>query len=171
MAAWIARGGPAVMTAMLLGVLGTAIGLGAPYLFKLWQQAAADRADSPPTAVDPRTPLVRRDSLPAAQGQSLGPAGLNRKLLRKFHGVSVKPGPHACPAVLELAGQRFLPAEAPAVPLKACDVQKCQCAYSHHGDRRDQEDRRSGWGTYGGFVPSVPGGNRRGKARERRRRA
>ena len=159
------------MTAMLWGVLGAAIGLGAPYLFKLWQQAAANRADSPPTAVAPRTPLVRRDSLPAAQGQSEGPAGLNRKLLRKFHGVSVKPGQHACAAVQALAGQRFLPAEVPAVPLKACDVQKCQCAFSHHGDRRDQEDRRSGWGGYGGFVPSIPGGNRRAKARERRRRA
>ena len=171
MAVWIAWGGTAVMTAVLWGVLGAAIGLGAPYLFRLWQQTAADRADSPPTAVAPRAPLGHADSLPAARGQSQAPAGLNRKLLRKFHGVSVRPGPHACPAVLELAGQRFLPAEAPAVPLKACAVQKCQCAYGHHGDRRDQEDRRSGWGTYGGFVPSVPGGNRRGKARERRRRA
>ena len=159
------------MNAMLWGVLGAAIGLAAPYFFRLWQQFAADRADTPPTATAPRAPAVHGDSPPAAAGQFPAPAGRNRKLSRKFHGVSVKPGAHACAAVRALASQRFLPEEVPAVPLRACDAQKCQCAYGHHGDRRNAEDRRFGWGTFGGFVPSIPGGNRRGKARERRRRA
>ena len=170
MAVWIARSGTAVMTAVLWGVLGTAIGLGLPYLLRLWQRTAADRADSPPTAVAPRAPRVPRENLPAGQSPSQAPTGLNRKLTRKFHGVSVKPGQQACAAAKGLAGQRFLPEEVPAVPLKACDLQKCQCAYSHHGDRRGKEDRRFGWGTFGGFIPSIPGGNRRAKARERRSR-
>lgn len=158
------------MSAVLWAVLGVAIGLGAPLLFRLWQRTAADRADTPPTAVAPPSPLVRREFLATTPRQSQAQAGLNRKLSRKFHGVSVKPGQHACAAVQALADQRYLPEEAPGLPLAACDVQKCQCAFSHHGDRRDQEDRRSGWGTYGGFVPSIPGGNRRAKARERRAR-
>ena len=117
----------------------------------------------------------RRGRPGPAPGADLGPPlaaqsprGLNRKQTRKFHGVSVKPGLHACKAVQELVGQRFLPDEAPAMPLAACDQAKCQCAYSHHGDRRDREDRRSGWGTFGGFAPSIPGGNRRAKSLDRR---
>lgn len=149
--------------------LGTAIGLGGPLLYHfLWQRGAADRGDPLPTAPRETTrasPLARPSArTPIAKA----PAGLNRKQTRKFHGVSVKPGPHACPAAQQLAGQRFLPHEAPAMPLAGCDQAKCQCAYSHHGDRRDREDRRSGWGTFGGFTPSIPGGNRRAKSPDRR---
>ena len=157
------------MSAILWASLGTAIGLGAPLLFRLWQRSAADRADTPPTATVPcpgaRSPAETR-TRPAAGAKS--PAGLNRKLTRKFHGVSVKPGLQSCQAVQALVGRRFLPDEAPAMPLAACDQSRCQCAYSHHGDRRDREDRRSGWGTFGGFTPSIPGGNRRAKSPDRR---
>jgi hypothetical protein len=159
------------MSGMLWAVLGTALGLMAPVLFRLWQRNGADRSAGPPGTGAPRTPPGRRESLAVAQRQSQAPAGLNRKLSRKFHGVSVKPGQHACAAVHALADQRYLPDEVPALPLAACDLQKCQCTLSHHGDRRDREDRRSGWGTYGGFLPTIPGGNRRAKARERRGRA
>lgn len=160
------------MSGILWASLGAAIGLGAPLLFRLWQRSAADRADTPPTAA--RRPA--RGPAPAVARQAAGaapraPAGLNRKQTRRFHGVSVRPCPHACQAAQALAGQRFLPEEAPAMPLAGCDQAKCQCAYSHHGDRRDREDRRSGWGTFGGFTPSIPGGNRREKKRDRRSRS
>lgn len=160
------------MNGILWGSLGTVVGILAPLLFRLWQRSLTGSEDTLPTARAPRLgskPAPGKAPMPARhQPAPKSPTGLNRKLTRKFHGVSVKPGLHACKAVQELVGQRFLPHEAPAMPLAACDQQKCQCGYGHHGDRRDQEDRRSGWGTFGGFTPSVPGGNRRGKGRERR---
>jgi hypothetical protein len=148
--------------------LGAALGLGAPFLFRLWQRSAADRADVLPTAAP--SPARTRIPAPASARHppASPPAGLNRKQARRFHGVSVKPGQQACKAAQDLAGQRFLPDEAPAMPLAACDREKCQCGYSHHGDRRDREDRRSGWGTFGGFTPSIPGGNRRARSPDRR---
>jgi hypothetical protein len=168
------------MNGILWASLGAAIGMLAPLLFRIWQRGADGSADTPPTAVAPRpvrpavTARVQADTQAAAQStgrhQANGkpPTGLNRKQARKFHGVSVKPGHQACQAVRELVDQRFLPEEAPALPLAACDQSKCQCAYAHHGDRRDREDRRTGWGTFGGFTPSIPGGNRRAKSRDRR---
>jgi|CXWL01.1.fsa_nt_gi hypothetical protein len=152
------------MSGILWAVLGMAIGLLTPVLFLLWRRGVAETAGSPPAPR--RTPA----SVPN-RTQAQAPGGLKRRLARKFHGVSLKPGPHACAAVQALAGQRFLSDEAPPLPLSACDQQKCQCAYSHHANRRDQEDRRSGWGGFGGFTPTLPEGNRRAKKRERRSRA
>ncbi len=160
------------MNGILWAILGTSIGLVAPVLYRLWRQRDLDAGDSLPTALAPARTRTRT-SAPAttpiqAPGRTLG--GLKHKLARRFHGISLKPGRHACPNVQSLSGQRFLPEEAPSLPLAGCDQQKCQCAYSHHGDRRDAEDRRTGWGTFGGFTPTVTGGNRRGKGRERRAR-
>lgn len=150
------------MSGILLVILGVSVGVLTLFLWLRWRRNGTDAGESQPTATAPdrtRTP---------ARGQSPAPEGLKRRLARKFHGVSVKPGPGACAAARDLVGQRFLPEEAPAMPLAACDQQKCVCAYSHHASRRDAEDRRSGWGGFGGFTPTVPGGNRRGKGRERR---
>ncbi|MEQ1801712.1 MAG: hypothetical protein ABL989_07320 [Gammaproteobacteria bacterium] len=164
------------MNGILWASLGAIVGILAPLLFRMWQRGATGSADTLPTATAPRPARQQASARAQAAAQSTGrhqasakaPAGLNRKQTRKFHGVSVKPGPHACQAAQDLVGQRFLPDEAPAMPLAACDLTKCQCAYSHHGDRRDREDRRSGWGTFGGFTPSIPGGNRRAKHPDRR---
>lgn len=161
------------MNGILWASLGTVIGILAPFLFRAWRRAAAGSADTPPAAVAPRPAPGKVQAAAQSTGrqQVTGkpPSGLNRKQTRRFHGVSVKPGPHACEAAQALTGQRFLPDEAPAMPLAACDQTRCQCAYAHHGDRRDREDRRTGWGTFGGFTPSVPGGNRRAaKSRDRR---
>jgi len=149
------------MSGILWASLGAAIGLLAPLIFRLWQRGADSAAGPVASPVRPPAPAK-----PAATVKA--PAGLNRKQTRKFHGVTVKPGLHACTAVQALADQRFLPDEVPALPLAACDQSRCQCAYRHHGDRRDREDRRSGWGTFGGFTPSIPGGNRRAKTQDRR---
>ena len=159
------------MNGILWAVVGLAIGLLTPVLFLRWRRSMAETADVRPAAAVPlrsRTAVPHRDQ---TESKTQAPGSLKRRLARKFHGVSLRSGPHACAAVQALAGQRFLSDEAPPLPLSACDQQKCQCAYSHHANRRDQEDRRSGWGTFGGFTPTVPGGNRRGKSRDRRARA
>ncbi len=158
------------MNGILWASLGAAIGILVPLLFRLRQRRGTSVGGTLAAAATHQP--ARQPVKPAVTGRPpaahRSPAGLNRKLTRRFHGISVKPGPQACQAVQELAGQRFLPEEAPAVPLAACDQGRCQCAYAHHGDRREPEDRRSGWGTFGGFSPSIPGGNRRAKSPDRR---
>ena len=167
------------MNGILWAVLGTLAGLLAPVLYRHWRRQLNEAADSPPTALAPARRAVSAVAITGAiPGASAGPklaqpsasGNLKRRLARRFHGISLRSGPHGCQAVHDLKGQRFLADEAPALPLPGCGQQKCQCAYSHHVDRREQDDRRSGWGTFGGFTPTVPGGNRRGKSRERRGR-
>lgn len=158
------------MNGILWAVLGTSIGLAAPVLYRLWRQRALDAADSLPTAHAPARTRTAPPVATQAQPPGRGPGGLKQKLARRFHGISLKPGRPACRAIQGLTGQRYLPEEAPSLPLSGCDQQKCQCAYSHHGDRRDQEERRTGWGTFGGFTPTLSEGNRRGKGRDRRAR-
>ena len=167
------------MNGILWAVLGTLLGLLAPLLYRFWRRQADEAADSPATALAPARRAASTAAIPGAiNGAGPGPklahpsaaGSLKRRLARRFHGISLRSGPHGCQAVHDLKGQRFLADEAPVLPLPGCGQEKCQCAYSHHVDRREQEDRRSGWGTFGGFTPTVPGGNRRGKARERRDR-
>ena len=67
----------------------------------------------------------------------------------KFHAVSIKPGKYACSAANDIAGERFLAAEAPNLPLPGCDAAECECHFTHHNDRRTGKDRRS---------PFTPGG-------------
>jgi len=150
------------MSGILWTVLGVGIGFLTPVLFLRWRRGAAASLHS-------RTSVPNRAQVPTQTKTQARPSGgVKRRLALKFHGVSLKPGLDACTAVQRLAGQRFLPAEAPAMPVSGCDQQKCQCAYTHHGDRREQGDRRSGWGAFGGFSPKLPGANRRGKDRDRR---
>lgn len=59
----------------------------------------------------------------------------------EFHAVSVVPEPGCCEAVQKLAGQRFLSAEAPTLPLADCTAANCGCRYRHHADRRYHERR------------------------------
>ncbi len=61
---------------------------------------------------------------------------------KRFHGVSIRPTSGACRHVQAIAGKRFLPNEAPSLPLANCDVAYCGCRYEHHRDRRAQIDRR-----------------------------
>ena len=81
----------------------------------------------------------------------------------KYHAVSIKPGAYACRAATELAGQRFLAAEAPNIPLPACNAAECSCRFVHHKDRRSGKDRRSPF-TSGGLAATTGtfAGERRG---------
>ncbi|MHB8534582.1 MAG: hypothetical protein ACYDBW_03960 [Sulfuricaulis sp.] len=60
----------------------------------------------------------------------------------RFHAVTVRIRPGACPAVQAMAKSKFLAKEAPRLPLDECNAPTCQCEYRHHDDRRDDEDRR-----------------------------
>lgn len=61
---------------------------------------------------------------------------------KTFHGVSIRPTSGACRAAQLVANKRFLPNEAPALPLRECDVSYCGCRYEHYQDRRAHDDRR-----------------------------
>jgi len=59
-----------------------------------------------------------------------------RKADRKWHAVTVLPGPKACEAVGAHMGKRYLSTEAPRLPVAGCDAQCCDCRYRHFEDRR-----------------------------------
>ena len=81
----------------------------------------------------------------------------------RYHAVSIKPGAYACSAANEIAGQRFLAADAPNLPLPGCDAAECECHFTHHNDRRTGKDRRSPF-TSGGVAAATGtyAGERRG---------
>jgi len=59
-----------------------------------------------------------------------------------YHAVSVRlREASACDAVRALADERFLPNEAPSLPVEGCDAAVCKCTYRHHADRRDAPRR------------------------------
>jgi len=58
------------------------------------------------------------------------------------HGVSIRPGRHACERARTLSGKRFLARHAPKLPLEGCNTGDCACRYRHYEDRR-QRPRRS----------------------------
>ena len=54
-----------------------------------------------------------------------------------WHAVSVVASINACPAAVQMKSRRFLPAEAPPIPLPECAwTWRCKCVYRHHADRR-----------------------------------
>lgn len=54
----------------------------------------------------------------------------------------------ACPAVREMAGRRFLCAEAPLLPLPECTAETCTCRFERHADRRDGARRADETGVF-----------------------
>ncbi|HEU0224040.1 MAG TPA: hypothetical protein VFR29_01245 [Steroidobacteraceae bacterium] len=65
------------------------------------------------------------------------PGGNKTKSDRRWHAVSVKPGPGACEAATSGTTRRWLSREAPQLPLPGCDrPSQCHCTYQHHEDRR-----------------------------------
>jgi hypothetical protein len=82
-----------------------------------------------------------------------------------FHSVSIRPRGAACEIVRRIAGERFLAADAPLLPLPGCTRRDCRCVYEHFDDRR-LIDRRAL------EVPGMPvahhGAERRGRGRGRR---
>ncbi len=75
---------------------------------------------------------VRRSGKPMEQ----------RRVVNPYHAVGISPALGCCKAATELKGRRFLSAEAPKIPLPACDAASCKCRFTHFDDRRDDHDRR-----------------------------
>jgi hypothetical protein len=73
----------------------------------------------------------------------------------------------ACDAVKRFGAKRFLPGEAPAIPVPGCDAAQCACRYVHHDDRRD-DDRRHPFAQQASQPPLSAGGERRTKKDRRR---
>lgn len=86
-----------------------------------------------------------------------------------FHCVEVRYQRDACDAVKRIGAKRFLPGEAPEIPLPGCTAAKCSCRYVHHEDRRTG-DRRNPFPMQASAPSTATGGNRRTK-RDRRRPA
>ncbi len=61
----------------------------------------------------------------------------------QYPAVSIRTYRNGCPAAEALRGKRFLPADAPPLPLPNCIWARCNCTYAHHVDRRTgNRDRR-----------------------------
>lgn len=87
--------------------------------------------------------------------------------LDHYHCVEVRYRTDACDAVKRIEAKRFLPDEAPRLPLPECDAARCSCRYEHHEDRRDG-DRRNLFGQHASEPPASVGDDRRSK-RDRRK--
>jgi hypothetical protein len=84
----------------------------------------------------------------------------------EYHCIEVKSGDEACEAVKGLATLRFLPDDAPRLPVSGCDAQQCVCRYRHYDDRRQEIRRHPGqrhrWG-----APAESGERRRQEERRK----
>jgi len=76
-----------------------------------------------------------------------------------YHCVEVHCGHEACEAVKSLGENRFLPHEAPGLPVPGCNAKKCTCGYVHHDDRR-QDDRRNPYRQWSIVLPEITGERR-----------
>lgn len=62
--------------------------------------------------------------------------------LSPFHAVEIRCGEDCCAAARDSRGERYLGAEAPRLPLAACDrASRCTCSYRHYDDRRHSRRR------------------------------
>lgn len=74
----------------------------------------------------------------------------------RWHGVGVfyPVDDLPCEAAMNIAGKRYLAADAPIIPLSACNAASCHCYYRHYGDRR-QGDRRAGHVLHEGVMQNL----------------
>jgi len=84
-----------------------------------------------------------------------------------YHCVEVKTGNYACAAAEQLGEVRFLPNEAPSLPLPGCSASECACSFVHYDDRRD-DIRRNTYGEWASIPPENEGERR---ARSERRKS
>lgn len=81
----------------------------------------------------------------------------------RYPAVSIRTFRKGCPASESLRGVRFLPEEAPPLPLPDCSWARCNCRYTHHVDRRTGNiDRRRMIGDQREYPLSVGSDDPRG---------
>ena len=105
-----------------------------------------------------------RKMFPVGKKSSYGRAKVPGKLSshnRTYEAVSIHSYKGGCADAEQLAGQRFLSNEAPAIPLKSCSSEKCHCVYMHHSDRRSGTDRRVIYDSVEAFLSTPEYHNRR----------
>lgn len=115
---------------------------------------------------------MRRRRRLVASSAGLGDAGIPPAVQRRkrdFRAVGITWDIQAspCPLAQDLAGQRFLLAEAPPLPLPDCPKRQCSCHYRRYTDRRLEDVRRAIHGLHEG-VCSQSGVRDRRRARDRR---
>jgi len=70
-------------------------------------------------------------------------AAPEKRTRRSFKAASVHGRPGCCQAAKDLEETRYLLDKLPTLPLEACDqLADCQCSFTQHSDRRDDDDRR-----------------------------
>jgi hypothetical protein len=85
----------------------------------------------------------------------------------RFAAVEIRPRGNGCAAARALEGKRFLPEQAPALPLTGCTAAKCSCIFAKLTDRRTEERRLE----HGGLSASLFQSDDRREKRDRRRTA
>jgi hypothetical protein len=144
------------MSGFAWAAMGLVLGLALPGAFLLLRQRSLGTA--PGTG--------------GARGQAGGatPQRVQGRDLGRFRAVAIRPGLECCTASEALAGKRMLGREAPLLPLPDCDQSQCHCTYVHFSDRRAGEDRRSAFGSFGGFGPGTTANKERREVTDRRER-
>jgi hypothetical protein len=86
-----------------------------------------------------------------------------------YHAVTVCAMEGGCEAVNKLPQRRYLVDEAPLLPLPDCTVERCNCRYNHHQDRREPEHERRASLVAATTKQASEGGRDRRRPRGRRR--
>lgn len=137
-------------------LLGAAAGLLVPTALALFRPSVASGNDARGRKAAPSVDSSRRTRRETAAARS------------PYHSVSIVTGIDRCDAAITLTGQRFLPDEAPALPVPGCDRSgECRCRYRRHDDRRSDDERRLGFDTYTGFGLQSATNERRARTNRR----
>jgi len=93
------------------------------------------------------------------------PAREQRRSRHRWHAVSIIGPAAACAAAQACKGKRYLSSDAPRLPLKGCDAERCECRYRHFADRRGDPRREN---ETGAAREARKGNERRSGSRGRR---
>ena len=63
-------------------------------------------------------------------------------VIKPYSAISLRCGRGACGVAREIANQRFLSTDAPALPIEGCTSQSCHCSYRYYDDRRKEDRER-----------------------------
>ncbi len=86
-----------------------------------------------------------------------------------FASVAVHCDSNGCAAARDIAGQRHLLEEAPALPLPQCAADTCNCRYFRYGDRRSLLTNRRTQGAASGRAKAWPWKSNRRSGQDRRK--